>query len=184
MFSSLIVDRSGGPKYVDYGGVVACIEAINTLKTSPKFILISSLGVTRPYWPIYIMLNTLGGRVMTYKLRGEEALRAANLPHYTIIRPGRLVPPEKNPRLLEGDLVSSQGDRITGQILRSDLARVAIYCALTHEAADRCTFELISAASTNIEPEHAGNVAASPGRSKQCPLLLQDLKTDLQVSHK
>lgn len=128
------------------------------------------------------MLNTLGGRVMTYKLRGEDALRAANLPHYTIIRPGRLVPTEKNPSLVDSELVVSQGDRITGQILREDVARVAVHCALVEEAADRCTFELISAASTNIEPEHAGNVQSAPGRSKQCPTLLQDLKTDLQIT--
>lgn len=183
------LDRTGGPKHVDFGGVVATIEAIKLHKVeepetvSPKFILISSLGVTRPYWPIYIMLNTLGGRVMTYKLKGEDFVRSAGSEiDYTIIRPGRLVSSEKNPQLKDSDLVADQGDKITGQILREDVARTALYAALNREAGNKTTFELISGQSgTETKEEHRQNVENAPSKSKDPAVLLSNLKTDLQL---
>jgi len=186
-------DRSGGPKHVDFGGVKTVVEAIKAQKTEnshegpnlilPKLVLISSLGVTRPYWPIYIMLNTLGGRVMHYKLRGEDYVRehcASDGIDYTIIRPGRLVLKEKNPQLEGSDLVASQGDKITGQILRPDVAAVAIYCALNREASTKSTFELVSAVSVS-EPEHRENVANAEGHGRDWGQLTSHLKSDFQI---
>lgn len=128
------------------------------------------------------MLNTFGGRVMSYKLKGEEALRASGLPRYTIIRPGRLMPDNPaNSHLKDSELLVSQGDVITGQLLREDVARVAVHVAVNADAANKCTFELISAASKNIESGHERNVAQAV-RSKECSeLLFKDLKSDLQV---
>lgn len=189
-----ILDRSGGPRHVDYGGVVAAVEALKQLKLEydgdvtsqlvPKMVLISSLGVTRPYWPIYIMLNTLGGRVMTYKLRGEAYLRAAASDlDYSIIRPGRLVPVEKYPRLKDSELVVDQGDKITGQILREDVARVALHAAINRSVTNKTTFELISGQSgEEIKEEHRQNVQKALSKSQNCQALLENnLKTDLQV---
>lgn len=186
-FISFSLDRAGGPKHVDFGGVVALIEAVKQLKTEgelvPKIVLISSLGVTRPYWPIYIMLNTLGGRVMHYKLKGEDALRAAGSEiDYTIIRPGRLVPSDKNPQLKDSELVADQGDKITGQILREDVVRVALHTAINRESGNKCTFELISAQSgSETKEEHRQNVENAPCKSKDPVSLVSNLKTDLQL---
>ena len=183
----LFLDRAGGPKHVDFGGVVTLIEAIKQLKTenelAPKLVLNSSLGVTRPYWPIYIMLNTLGGRVMSYKLKGEDALRAAGSEiDYTIIRPGRLVPSEKNPQLKGSELIADQGDKITGQILREDVVRVALHAAINRESGNKTTFELISAQSgVEIKEEHRQNVENAPSKSKDPVDLLSNLKTDMQL---
>lgn len=166
---------------------MAVIEAIKQIKLEsghePKLVLISSLGVTRPYWPIYIMLNTFGGRVMSYKLKGEDCLRSAGSDiDYTIIRPGRLVPSEKNPQLKDGDLVVDQGDKITGQILREDAARVALHVAINRETANKTTFELISSQSgAEIKEEHRQTVEKATAKSKDCAVLLSNLKTDFQL---
>ncbi len=121
---------------------------------------------------------------MTYKLRGEEELRSSGLPQYCIIRPGRLMPDNSANSHLKGtELIAAQGDKITGQILREDVAKVAIYAALSgSEVANKCTFEVISGASKNIESGHEGNVAGAPGRSKDCKELLKELKSDLQLT--
>ena len=159
------------------------LRAENIELPAPKLVLISSLGVTRPYWPIYIMLNTLGGRVMTYKLRGEDVVRSAGTEiDYTVIRPGRLVPSEKNIQLKDGELVVDQGDKITGQILREDVARVALHAALNREIGNKTTFEIISSQSgTEVKEDHLKNVEKASSRSKDPTLLLSNLKTDLQL---
>ena len=120
---------------------------------------------------------------MSYKLKGEEALRSSGLPAYTIIRPGRLMPDsDANAHLKDSELIASQGDIITGQILRADVARVAIHAALMGtEGVNKCTFELISAASRNIESAHEGNVARAAGKSKDLAELCSNLKSDLQL---
>lgn len=129
------------------------------------------------------MLNTLGGRVMSYKLKGEDCLRAAGSEiDYTIIRPGRLVPFEKNPQLKGSELVIDQGDKITGQILREDVARIALYAAINRVSGNKTTFELISSKSgTEIKEEHLKNVDNAASRSKDPETLLFNLKTDLQL---
>lgn len=129
------------------------------------------------------MLNTLGGRVMSYKLKGEDCLRAAGSEiDYTIIRPGRLVPSEKNPQLKNSELVVDQGDKITGQILREDVARIALYAAINRASGNKTTFELISSKSgTEIKEEHLKNVDNAASRSKDPETLLFNLKTDLQL---
>lgn len=167
---------------------MAVVEAIKQLKSEtlqpgPKLVLISSLGVTRPYWPIYIMLNTLGGRVMSYKLKGEDHVRAAASDvDYTIIRPGRLVPSEKYPQLKDCEMVAEQGDKITGQILRQDVVRVALQAAINRPLANKSTFELISGHSgAEIKEEHRQNVENASARSKDPEILLSNLKTDLQL---
>lgn len=130
------------------------------------------------------MLNTFGGRVMTYKLRGEDMIRAAASDiNYTIIRPGRLVPEEKYPKLKDSELIIDQGDKITGQILREDVARVAVFSAIHRDTANKCTLELISAESgKETREEHRSNVDNAQFRGKDCFKLMSGLKSDLQLT--
>ena len=120
---------------------------------------------------------------MTYKLRGEDVVRSAGTEiDYTVIRPGRLVPSEKNIQLKDGELVVDQGDKITGQILREDVARVALHAALNREIGNKTTFEIISSQSgTEVKEDHLKNVEKASSRSKDPTLLLSNLKTDLQL---
>lgn len=52
-----------------------------------RFILVSSLGVTRPFFFVTVLLNTIGNFVMKWKLIQENELRQSGLP-YLIVRPG------------------------------------------------------------------------------------------------
>jgi uncharacterized protein YbjT (DUF2867 family) len=101
------------------------------------FVLISSLGVTKPDHP----LNKYG-QVLTMKLEGENEVRRLFADPgytYTILRPGGLIdgPP------LNHALQFDTGDRIsTGVIDRSDVAEVAVISLYAPEARN-LTFELI-----------------------------------------
>lgn len=120
---------------------------------------------------------------MSYKLKGEDFVRAAGSEiDYTIIRPGRLVPSEKNPNLKDSELVADQGDKITGQILREDVAKVAFYAAINRESANKTTLELISYQSGNeTKEEHRQNLEKAISKSKNPEVLLSNLKTDMQI---
>jgi len=103
------------------------------------FVLISSLGVTKPDHP----LNKYG-QVLTMKLEGEnEVRRLFSEPgySYTILRPGGLIDGPPMNHALHFDT----GDRIsTGVIDRSDVAEAAVISLFTPEA-HNLTFELIQA---------------------------------------
>ena len=71
------------PEKVDYEGVRNLVMAARNASVG-RFILVSSLGVTHPEHP----LNNFG-RVLDWKLKGENVLRTSGL-NYTIIRPGGL----------------------------------------------------------------------------------------------
>jgi len=101
-----------------------------------RFILISSLAVTKPDHP----LNKYG-KVLDMKLEGENGVREQFQDEghaYTIIRPGGLLdgPPMRHRLLLD------TGDRITGSIDRSDVAEIAVLSLIVPAAGNR-TFELI-----------------------------------------
>jgi len=128
--------KSPPPSAIDRDGVkrLALIAKESGVK---YFVLISSLGVTKPDHP----LNKYG-QVLTMKLEGEnEVRRLFSEPgySYTILRPGGLIdgPP------LNHALDFDTGDRIvTGVIDRSDVAEVAVISLFTPEA-HNLTFELI-----------------------------------------
>jgi uncharacterized protein YbjT (DUF2867 family) len=119
------------PEQVDYHGVANLAQSAS--ETGVKhFVLVSSIAVTKTDHP----LNRFG-RVLEWKLKGENALRASGLP-YTIIRPGGLTDgPGGIKRLL-----IKQGDQITGMISRADVARLCI-AALDELAARNVTFEVV-----------------------------------------
>ena len=79
-------------KKVDYQGVVNTIEAAKAANVD-SFVLVSSrlVNPVNNWHPIRIILNNIKWGLMDCKFKGEEALRGAGLPSYTIVRPGGLV---------------------------------------------------------------------------------------------
>ncbi len=125
------LQSEAGPQAVDHRGVAHLAQAALDAGVG-RFVLISSIAVTRPDHPLNRM-----GRVLDAKLAGENALRASGLA-YTIIRPGGLTDdPGGEPVRFE------QGDTMSGRISRADVAAVAV-AALTSPAAIGTTFEIIA----------------------------------------
>lgn len=109
----------------------------------PRFILVSSAGVTRPgrpginleTEPPAVRMNEQLGGILTWKLRGEDYLRSSGIP-YTIIRPCALT--EESGRK---SLLFDQGDTIKGKVSREDIAEL---CVQSLELPQACntTFEV------------------------------------------
>ncbi|MGF1481562.1 MAG: CIA30 family protein [Cyanophyceae cyanobacterium] len=121
---------------------VATIKAYGGQAT-PQFVMVSSAGVTRPGRPDLdleeeppaVRMNDQLGGILTWKLRGEEAVRKSGL-SYTIVRPCALTeaPGDKA-------LVVDQGDTMKGQVSREAIAELCIE-ALQHSSACDKTFEV------------------------------------------
>lgn len=123
--------------------------------TTPRFILVSSAAVTRPFWskakknlyksaadiPV-VKLNSQIGNLLSYKLAGENALRSTSIP-CTIVRPTGLA--ENAP---VGRAVNiSKGDTAVGRIPRADVART-ISILLDDDDATWKTIEISGVADT------------------------------------
>lgn len=119
------------PQAVDYQGVSHLVAAARQAGVE-HFVLVSTIFATRHDHP----LNNFG-QVLTWKLKGEDALRASGLT-YTIVRPGGLTDEPAGQRAL----VFDQGDRISGRTARADVARVCIE-ALRQPQARNVTFEVV-----------------------------------------
>ncbi len=112
-------------------------------QAKPQFVQVSSAGVTRPNRPGInleeeppaVRMNEQLGGILTWKLRGEEAIKASGLT-YTIIRPCALT---EQP----GDkiLAAEQGDNIRGQVSRDAIAQLCIQALNLPEAVNK-TFEV------------------------------------------
>lgn len=111
----------------------------------PKFVHVSSAGVTRPnrpgidvdQEPPAVKLNTTLGGLLDYKLAGEDALRSSGIP-MSIVRPCALT---EEPRGMP--LLIDQGDTIKGKVGREDIAELC--CALLGSPlAVNTTFEVKS----------------------------------------
>ena len=110
---------------------------------TPKFILISSAGVTRlgrpglnlAEEPPAVRMNEQLGGILTWKLRGEEVLRGSGL-SYTIVRPCALTekPGDKT-------LLMEQGDNMKGEVSREAIARLCVEAIELPEACNK-TFEV------------------------------------------
>lgn len=125
-------DPTNGPEFVDYGGTKNLVEAAADAGLE-QFVMISSAGVTHEDH----VLNKMFNNVLTWKFKGEEAVRNSGVA-YTIIRPGGLT----NKVGDENELVFEQGDDVSGMIARADLARVCVAALIYPEARNR-TFELV-----------------------------------------
>ena len=144
MLSKFEYDGELNPKFEtgSFGLEVEYIKAYGR-KPNSQFVLISSAGVTRPNRPGInlaeeppaVRMNDQLGGILTWKLRGEEVVKASSL-NYTIVRPCALT--EK-----PGDkvLVAEQGDNMRGQVSRDAVAQLCIQAINLPEAVNK-TFEV------------------------------------------
>ncbi|PSB23887.1 CIA30 family protein [Stenomitos frigidus] len=111
--------------------------------TMPQFVLVSSAGVTRidrpginlDEEPPAVRMNDQLGGILTWKRRGEEAVRESGLP-YTIVRPCALTEADGGKQL-----TLDQGDNLRGAISRDDVAAICIH-AIEQPQACNLTFEV------------------------------------------
>ncbi|KZK74523.1 MAG: NAD-dependent epimerase [Pelodictyon luteolum] len=123
------------PSAIDRDGVMR-LAAIAESRGLKKFVLLSSLGATKPDHP----LNKYG-QVLKMKLEGENEVRrlfGSENRSYTIIRPGGLL---NTPPFMHR-LLAATGDSISGSVSRGDVAEVAVL-SLWNDGARNRTFELI-----------------------------------------
>ncbi|XGV95532.1 MAG: CIA30 family protein [Leptolyngbya sp. BL-A-14] len=111
--------------------------------TLPQFVLVSSAGVTRydrpginlDEEPPAVRMNDQLGGILTWKRRGEEAVRESGIP-YTIVRPCALTEAPGGKQL-----ILDQGDNLRGAISRDDVAALCIH-AIEQPSACNVTFEV------------------------------------------
>ena len=109
----------------------------------PRFVMVSSAGVTRPgrpginleEEPPAVRMNEMLGGILTWKLKGEDCVRSSRIP-YTIVRPCALTE-EPGGKALMFD----QGDNIKGKVSREDIAELCVQ-ALDQPQACNVTFEV------------------------------------------
>ena len=109
----------------------------------PQFVMVSSAGVTRPgkpglnldEEPPAVRMNDQLGGILTWKLRGEDSVRASGIP-YTIVRPCALTE-EPGGKVLMAD----RGDTIKGKCSREDIAELCVR-AIENPQARNTTFEV------------------------------------------
>lgn len=119
------------PEATMYDGVRNVLAAATQHGERPYCVLISQIFVTRREHP----MNAYG-RLLDWRLRGEDAVRASRLP-YTVIRPSWLTDDT-----VTGDRVRlEQDDRGDGWVSRSAVAEACVQALRSGAAADR-TFEL------------------------------------------
>jgi len=144
MLSKFEYDKELNPKFTP-GGFSLQVESIKAYGGSPlpQFVMISSAGVTRPgrpginleEEPPAVRMNDQLGGILTWKLRGEDAVRESGIP-YTIIRPCALTEEPGNQAL-----VFEQGDNIRGKVSREDIAELCL-TVLEQPKACNVTFEV------------------------------------------
>ncbi|MCC9312453.1 SDR family oxidoreductase [Kitasatospora sp. RB6PN24] len=118
------------PEATMHSGVRNMLDAATAGGEKPHIVLVSQIYVTRKNHPI-----NATGRMLDWRLAGEDAVRASGLP-YTVVRPSWLTggPGGTAVRL-------EQGDRGDGQITRQDVADACVE-ALYSPAAVGKTFEM------------------------------------------
>ncbi len=149
------------PKAIDYESVRQMAMAAENQDVK-QFILISSAGVTHPFFFLNIF-----GKVLTWKLKGENALRSTNL-NYTIIRPGRLK--EQGMHLDQCVLYQDDAIHRGAGVSREELAEIVLTCVGNPEV-ERVTFEVTR--DQSAEPQEI---------KKRLALLLPD-KSRKRYSH-
>ena len=131
--SNTFNDPTNSPEFVDYEGVRNLAQSAKKAGVQ-QFVQVSSLGISRAKEH---PLNRFG-RVMEWKAKGEEALRASGVP-YTLVRAGGLQDTAGG----EAGIQALQGDKlVTGQITRADVAAVCVK-ALADPASRGKTFEIV-----------------------------------------
>ncbi|XP_044481342.1 protein HIGH CHLOROPHYLL FLUORESCENCE PHENOTYPE 173, chloroplastic-like isoform X1 [Mangifera indica] len=147
MFSKFEYDGKLNPTFVEGGFQlpVSSIRAYIKEPITPRFVHVSSAGVTRPErpgldlskQPPAVRLNKELDYILTFKLKGEDLIRESGIP-YTIVRPCALTEEPAG-----ADLIFDQGDDIMGKISREEIARICIAALDSPFACDK-TFEVKS----------------------------------------
>mmetsp|Transcript_33913 Transcript_33913/g.52845 ORF Transcript_33913/g.52845 Transcript_33913/m.52845 type:complete len:287 (-) Transcript_33913:53-913(-) len=141
-------DNKDTPPQVDFEGAVAAATAAAAEGVN-RFILVSCLSVTRPSHPMHITKNTMMGRIMDWKLLGEQGVQkvydhvaksSSRDMAVTIIRPGFLT--DDAPEGPSGLLVDT-GDSLAGSVSRADLASICVE-AIWNPNAKGLVFEIVS----------------------------------------
>jgi uncharacterized protein YbjT (DUF2867 family) len=123
------------PEFIDYGGLKNIVDVAVAAGTVDQIVQMSSSGLTQKDNP----LNKYG-KVLTWKLKGEDYLRASSISH-TIIRAGGLTDTEADSvgiRMQQGDTIPMNGG-FTG---RGNFAALCIE-AIDNDAAKNKTFEAV-----------------------------------------
>eukprot|EP00879_Flechtneria_rotunda_P004268 GHRR01004517.1.p1 GENE.GHRR01004517.1~~GHRR01004517.1.p1 ORF type:complete len:573 (+),score=177.05 GHRR01004517.1:347-2065(+) len=124
---------------------ITSIKAYLQQPVTPRFVHVSSAGVTRPnrpgidveQEPPAVKLNDALGGLLTYKLAGEDVVRSSGVPA-AIVRPCALTEePAGAPVQID------QGDTIKGKISREDVAELCV-SLLEQPVATGVTFEIKS----------------------------------------
>ncbi|MGA5422593.1 SDR family oxidoreductase [Streptomyces lavendulocolor] len=119
------------PETTMYDGVRNVLAAATEHGERPHFVLVSQIFVTRREHP----MNSYG-RLLDWRLRGEDAVRESGLP-YTVIRPSWLTDEG-----FAGNRVRlEQGDRGDGWVSRTAVAEACVQALGTPAAVGR-TFEM------------------------------------------
>ncbi|KAI5659791.1 hypothetical protein M9H77_28584 [Catharanthus roseus] len=147
MFSKFEYDGKLNPTFKEgpFQLPVSSIKAYIKEPIAPRFVHVSSAGVTRPErpgldlskQPPAVRLNKELGFILTFKLKGEDLIRESGMP-YAIVRPCALTEEPAG-----ADLIFDQGDNITGKISREEIARICIAALESPYALDK-TFEVKS----------------------------------------
>ncbi|KAK9132171.1 hypothetical protein Scep_011699 [Stephania cephalantha] len=147
MFSKFESDGKLNPTFVEgpFQLPISSIRAYIKEPITPRFVHVSSAGVTRPdrpgldlsKQPPAVRLNKELGFILTFKLKGEDLIRESGMP-YAIVRPCALTEEPAG-----ADLIFDQGDNITGKISREEVARICIAALESPYACDK-TFEVKS----------------------------------------
>ena len=144
MLSKFEYDGALNPKFTP-GVFQLQLESVKAYAEQelPRFVMVSSAGVTRPGRPGIILeeeppavrMNDMLGGILTWKLKGEDCVRSSGIP-YTIVRPCALTE-EAGGKALMFD----QGDNIRGKVSREDIAEL---CVQALDLPDACnvTFEV------------------------------------------
>ncbi|KAJ6707204.1 COMPLEX I INTERMEDIATE-ASSOCIATED PROTEIN 30 [Salix viminalis] len=147
MFSKFEYDGKLNPTFAE-GPFQLPVSSIRTFikdPVTPRFVHVSSAGVTRPdrpgldlsKQPPAVRLNKELDFILTFKLKGEDLIRESGIP-YAIVRPCALTEEPAG-----ADLIFDQGDNITGKISREEVARICIAALESPYACDK-TFEVKS----------------------------------------
>ncbi|KAG5247092.1 hypothetical protein OIU77_021697 [Salix suchowensis] len=147
MFSKFEYDGKLNPTFVE-GPFQLPVSSIRTFikdPVTPRFVHVSSAGVTRPdrpgldlsKQPPAVRLNKELDFILTFKLKGEDLIRESGIP-YAIVRPCALTEEPAG-----ADLIFDQGDNITGKISREEVARICVAALESPYACDK-TFEVKS----------------------------------------
>ncbi|KAH9621518.1 hypothetical protein KSS87_002325 [Heliosperma pusillum] len=147
MYSKFEYDGKLNPSFVEgpFELPFSSLRAYLQEPILPRFVHVSSAGVTRPdrpgldltKQPPAVRLNKELDFILTYKLKGEDLLRDSGIP-YTIVRPCALTEEPAG-----ADLIFEQGDNITGKISREEVARICVAALESPHARDK-TFEVKS----------------------------------------